>query len=101
MEDKKTKLELACFKMPTKEGEKKDYHYGWERLNDIYDVWSFIGWLINTFDNTITFTNLQYYNSSLDDFNSWVNKVRRNNNIVAKFNCGKIQYQIEIKENNL
>jgi len=98
MEEKKPKLKLACYLLPKKEGEKKDYQFGWNKLDNIYDVWDFIGWLVNRIEVAITFNYLQYYNETWDELKDWIAKVKENDNVVARFSCGKDKYQIEIEE---
>jgi hypothetical protein len=95
----KTLFELAVYKVDSKNpSERDDYWYGWGKVNDIKDVWTFIGWLNNKFDSQITFTYLQNYNETFYEFKDWIDKVRENNNVVARFTCGKDKFEMVLEE---
>lgn len=97
----KSKLELACYLLPNKDIKNKTYCYGWSKVDNICDIWNFIGWLVNTMDEAITFNYLQYYNEINNNFEKWIAEVKNNiynENVVAEFSCGKFKYQIELEE---
>lgn len=99
-----THLELAVYKVKKdgKDLNKKEYYYGWRKFNSIMDVWAFIGWLNNQVNCHITFTYLEYYGgyeNDEDDFKYWLTKVGKNNNVVARFTCGKdMMFEMVLEE---
>lgn len=94
----KNHLELAVYKVDSENSSDRDYWYGWGKVNSITDVWAFIGWLNNKFNNQITFNYLEHYNEIFYDFKYWLDKVRENNNVVARFTCGKDKFEMVLEE---
>ena len=94
----KAHLELAVYKIDSKNPSERDYWYGWRKVNSIRDVWTFIGSLNNDFNEQIVFTRLEYYSNGINDFKYWLDKVRDNNNVVATFTRGKDKFEIVLEE---
>ena len=94
---KEVKLELVCY------SPSGNVLYSKDNVKNINDVWAFIGCLINEYSNAIIFDNLEYYNCTTT-FEEWVEKVKKDRNIVGKFHSsifdGKI-YTIKLEEEEL
>lgn len=80
--------------------EKQDLYYNCNKLDDINDIYNFIGWLCNTSETIFKLTYLQYYNHIFDDLESYFKRVKENNNIIAKVNFNNKNFIIKLEEEN-
>lgn len=95
MEEKKKRYEMDLQMQNGKEWESIG---GYGKLESIYDLYNYIGHIINNFDFQLTFTSLLYYNFSFPNFNDWLELAEEKNNIVCNFNSSdkKAFYRIVI-----
>ncbi len=94
---KEVKLELVCY------SPSGNVLYSKDNVKNINDVWAFIGYLINENPNAIIFENLKYY-SCTTTFEEWVEKVKKDRNIVGKFHPSIVDgriYTIKLEEEEL
>ena len=89
------KLVLGVYNAKT-----NDYSYGWGKVENINDIYNCIGWLCNISQTEIKITYLEYFNDCFMTFEKWLNKVRKNNNVVAKLNFNCNNYIIKLEEEN-
>lgn len=69
--------------------------YGWDKIDDITDLWTCIGWYMNLSNEAVNISYLEYYNEALDNIAYYINKVIHNNGIVARANDDKVLFKIE------
>lgn len=58
---------------------------GWGKLNNICDVYHYIGYLVNKYDWSLTFNGLEWYNHENDCFKKWIKRVKEHNNKIFTF----------------
>ncbi len=94
---KRKHLELACYRLPNKKSESRNYVYGWGKCTKMTDVYAFIGWIVEKAYYKITFTYLQCYEWYFNTFKEWKEKVKENENIVACFEMGDYRYEVVLE----
>lgn len=85
------------FNLVSEKGE-KSLMYGLDHFNNVYDLWGFIGYIINTMNYQITFTRLQFYNPCFD-FIHYINLIKESNNIIGlALDSNGWSYELILKE---
>lgn len=91
---KKIKYEINIYEQ---DGD-KNYQlcYGWDKITDITDLWTCIGWYMNISSNVVSINYLEYYNEIFDTIDRYIKRVIDNNNgVVLRANNSKIIFKIE------
>lgn len=78
--------------------EDNEFVSGWGKLKDISDVYYYIGYLVNKYDWSLTFTSLEYYNNELDNFEKWIKRVKKHHNKIFSFTMLERQITCYLKE---
>ena len=91
------KYEIAIYYIDKKGN--YNYCYGWNKFDDITDLWTCIGWYINESCNVVCLNHLEYYNSNFDDIHSYINRIKENGNVIARDDKNKIIIKLEERKN--
>lgn len=94
-----SKYELQ-FNLVTPDG-KEEFYYGWGKCNEITDIWTFIGWILNETNYMLTFDTLMFYNSIWNDFEKYINTIIETDGIVGTaFDDDKRIYRLKVVKAN-
>lgn len=70
--------------------------YGWDKITDITDLWTCIGWYINLSHDIVSINYLEFYSEVFDTIDSYIKRViDKQNGNVLRANNNKIIFKIE------